>query len=316
MTAGRPPDNSPNKSIRVKAWFYYVATSLRLKHTGYALETYLEQDKVRKSDEGTIRPCKYDGYKKGLHLPRPALIDQVEILAPGSKSLINHPFWDITNPINDITELYIHLNKLRPEVRDLLFFPGTDPGKIPIRNRRDYIETVETLSKIADLDALSALIGLHHEDYLIEAFGPPALYIFYLRPLLTTFRRLIYHPPFPHIAHELFKYLTTSFFIELKNDFALGELADMDVNRAIHHSCFLISLVDDLEILKRFKTPPVSCMHIVERYMTENTLMLAIKYKSEKDWHILRNLRDIRNLTKTLRRWELKQSNLSSIPWS
>ncbi|MEW8073958.1 MAG: hypothetical protein AB2792_10010, partial [Candidatus Thiodiazotropha sp.] len=119
-----------------------------------------------------------------------------------------------------------------------------------------------------------------------------------------------------HIAHELFKYLTTSFFIELKNDFALGELADMDVNRAIHHSCFLISLVDDLEILKRFKTPPVSCMHIVERYMTESTLMLAIKYKSENDWHILRNLRDIRNLTKTLRRWELKQSNLSSIPWS
>ncbi|MCU7931134.1 MAG: hypothetical protein KZQ90_10060 [Candidatus Thiodiazotropha sp. (ex Codakia rugifera)] len=316
-TAGRPPNKSPIKPLRVKSWFYYVAARLDLKRTGYALESYLEQEKVKRNHEGTVnRPCKYDRYKKGLHIPELTLVDRVEDIVPGSKSLLNHPFWEVANPIEDIAELYVHLNKLSPEVVNLLFHPGTEPGKIPIRHRQDYITTLETLSEIADLDAFAALIGLHQEDILTNTFKSPMLHILYMKPLLTAFRKLISQPLFPDIADELFEYITTTLFSELKSETADKLITKMNISQAIDYSRFLLSIVDKLEILQKYTYPPVSCMHIINRYMTKNILAIAFANDSDKDWLAFKRLPEIKNLTKTLKRWELKQTNFSPIPWS
>ncbi|MCG7941456.1 MAG: hypothetical protein N0C88_21775 [Candidatus Thiodiazotropha lotti] len=141
------------------------------------------------------------------------------------------------------------------------------------------------------------------------------VYSFSVKPTLTAFRRLIYHPPFPDIAKELFDYLSETIFQDLKSDLSKELIASVDVSRAIKHSEFLISLVKDLDILHNFKNPPVSCMYIIERYMTNKTLTLALTLESESDLRTFKRSRDIINLTKALRRWELKQTNFSSTPW-
>lgn len=216
-TVVKPVVKGPTKSLRIMAWFYYVARKLDLKPTGYALENHLEADRVKQRSDRTInRSRKYDGYQHGKHMPKPDLVERIEISAPGSQSLIYHPFWEVAKPIEDTTELYIHLNKLKPGVRDLLFYPGTEPGKIPIRHRQDYPTTLEKLSKMADLDALTALIGLHQEDSLNSISSTPKFHVLYMKPLLTAFRRLIYYPPFPDIAHDLFEYLNTTIFYKTK----------------------------------------------------------------------------------------------------
>ncbi|MET0116427.1 MAG: hypothetical protein ABW090_03280 [Sedimenticola sp.] len=313
-TAGRPKNKNQTKPLKAKAWFYYVAARLHLKRTGYALENYLEPEKVRRNDDGTVtRPCKYDGYKKGLHIPDPDLVDEVDLIAPGSKSLLYHPFWEVANPIQDITELYIHLNKLSSGIVELLFHPGTEPGKVPQRHRKDYLATLDALSKKADLDAFTACIGLLQEANLTRE---PILHVFYMKPTLAAFRRLIYYPPFPDIAHELFEYLTNTFFTKLNGKEVDKLVSEVNVDRAIFYSHSLLSIVDDLGILRKFTFPPVSCMHIIERYMTTRAYTTFLADESDKDWVAYKKLPEIRNLTRSLRRWESKQSNFSTLPWS
>ncbi|MCG7928112.1 MAG: hypothetical protein JAY67_21540 [Candidatus Thiodiazotropha taylori] len=317
-TVGRPPDNSPTKRLRARAWFYYVAARLNLKSTGYVLERYFEEDKVKKDevDKSIKRPCKYDNYQKGLFLPSKSLIEKIELSVPGSKSLIYHPFWDVATPIDDISELYIHLNKLSTDVTELLFYPGTEHGKMPIRHHQDYLKTVEVLSRKADLDAFTALIGLLQEDIIINKNSEPNLYFFSMKQTLTAFKRIIYHPPFPDIAHELYEYLCTTFFNNLSDEKVSEWVSSMDIKESCSYSYLLISIVDELRVLKSYHFPPVSCMYLIERYMTVRAYKLANSCRVASDWSAVKRLPEIRNLTKALRRWELKQTNYSTIPWS
>ncbi|MEW8147099.1 MAG: hypothetical protein AB2788_15205, partial [Candidatus Thiodiazotropha endolucinida] len=222
----------------------------------------------------------------------------------------------VASPIYDITELYTHINKLSTDITNLLFYPGTEPGMIPVRRRQDIFKVVGILSKRADLDAFTALIGLLQEDSILNKNETPIVHFLSIKPTLTAFRRLIYHPPFPEIAHDLFDYLSDRFPQELKSDYAKDLIDRLDISLAIEHSEFLISLVERLNILQKFSRPPVSCMHIIERYMSKKTLTMALTMEIDDDLSTLKKVRDINNLTRALRRWELKQTNYSTIPWS
>ncbi|MCU7853312.1 MAG: hypothetical protein KZQ80_13990 [Candidatus Thiodiazotropha sp. (ex Monitilora ramsayi)] len=314
---GSCTDKSCIKQLKVKAWFYYVATKLDLKPTGYALEKHFDRKRIKPNDAGTIsRPCKFDKYQKGLHMPNPELIDKIEIEAQGSKSLIYHPFWDLCSPIQDLADLYLHLSKLRSEVRDLLFLPGSNPGEMPIRNRIYYEKNLRILARMADLDALSALLGVHQEDCIAEKHGMPKLHVYYLKPFMLSFRRLVSYPPFPHIAHDLFDCLYSNLLKILTSRYAKSYLGNVDVSRSIEYSRLLITIANKVEVFQGFSSPPISSMYIIERYMNKKTIMMALRCESDYDWREFKKYPDIKNMIRTLRRWEQIQTHLYTNPWS
>jgi hypothetical protein len=112
---GRPKKDVVD-TLRGVIWFNRVS-SLSSK-TAYRLEKKFSPDKFKKNIDGlTERPCQWDKYEIGKHLPSRPLQKKVEAAYPGCLHWLNLPVWDLLKhrPPND-EKLQVMMSSIKPNM--------------------------------------------------------------------------------------------------------------------------------------------------------------------------------------------------------
>lgn len=159
---------APNRDlvefVRVKFWYEGVRKRSKLS-TAYALEQHFEPESFRRrtnNDKPSYR-CKWQNYEIGLHTPQPRLLERVNSLLPGSLQELRHPLWDVLKlKPNRSTLSETFLQRLNPKVLAVLL---KQTGDMEVHFERAMVTRalIIKLKKIADLDALAALVWLLYE---------------------------------------------------------------------------------------------------------------------------------------------------------
>lgn len=159
---------APNRDlvefVRVRFWYEGVRKRSKL-NTAYALEQYFEPESFRRR-ANNYKPsyrCKWQNYEIGLHTPQPRLLERVNSLLPGSFQELCHPLWDVLKlKPNRSTLSEIFLQRLNPEVLAVLF-KHADDMEVHFERAKVTSALITKLKKIANLDALAALVWLLYE---------------------------------------------------------------------------------------------------------------------------------------------------------
>lgn len=308
-TRGRGrPRKCPTDALKVKAWFAEVADRSGLT-SAYAMECHFSAEMVMRRDGVTERPCKFDKYRRGEHLPRISLIEKIDEEFPGTKRLMYHSIWEILEcSISGVEDLHIRLGMLRPEVTSILFNPEKGSNGNPRRNDDTYAKTFNRLAEPGSLDAFTACLGLIQE---IKFMGGTENHRAYIVASVKAFFRLAYQPPFDMIAEDLFDYLKVSFFHHHNDPELANYLNSIDVHQAVISKSFIAHLIDCLNILSYHTETPPACLHIAERYLRQDVIERFWDCGGPEGWRELKRLPVIRNLTRRLRKWERDQANNS-----
>ncbi|MBK5396641.1 hypothetical protein JFU47_07945 [Pseudomonas sp. TH39(2020)] len=150
--------------VRVRFWYEGVRKRSKL-NTAYALEQHFEPESFRRraANDKPSYPCKWKKYEIGLRTPQPRLLERVNSLLPGSLQELRHPLWDVLKlKPNRSTLSEIFLQRLNPEVLVVLF-KHADDMEVPFERAKVTSAIITKLKKIANLDALAALVWLLYE---------------------------------------------------------------------------------------------------------------------------------------------------------
>lgn len=300
---GHPAKTEVNK-FRTMAWFHGVSACLG-KNSGYAFRKHFSRNKFDSSNGSNKRTRRFYNYKSGRNRPNKELIDQVDEECPGTKSIIFHPFWDVLeSPCQDIQSIYPLLQKLRPEIRQIIFHK-TRGGQTAYQRRNDgYLVPFEKLNKEGDMDALIACLGLIHE---MKYYGEDDWAILYTRPTLNVFIRAISNHPYFYLAEELSEYLNKNFL----NNQDFDEEYAIRISSKVFPSLVRLSLmrlifIDEFNLLRHYSRAPTSCLHTAESYLSEN-LIYKIKMMADKgNAKDITKLPEVKKLSRALKRWEEK----------
>lgn len=305
---GRPP-NGLIESLRGQVWVNEIQNRTG-KYGGSALERFFEPEKVVYDPEDgvTRRPCKYDKYVRRDHLPLEETVELVEAQLPGSRHCLEHPFWNVIQwPHDSIESLYSELMRLRPKIRRHLFNSFSRNQRMPLRQQESPLDTIENLKKHSDWDACTAAIGLIQEaDYL----GQHELRDMLARPAHLIFVRSFTRTIFLSIAGEIFPYLKKSFFYirdpELVPQYAQWNryLDTANVYDSILFRHFVLSVIEDLDLLKTTYMAPLSCLQIAEKYFSPTVCGMVEEFLQVGDKKSIHSIKEIQNLKRALRRWE------------
>ena len=286
---GRPRRNEI-EVLQTKAWFWAVAMRLGVT-SGYAVEKRFPT--VTSKNKDSKRSCKYDKYKRGQHSPEQDVIDRIEDDLPRTKSIYEHPLWQVaTCPCSGLDNIYHQLHRLRPELVDLIFQSAGNQRK-PER----YATIFESLGKEGDIEALTACIGLIQEA---KYYGYERLDFIYTHPTFRVFCRSISERPYSYISVEFHKHLTNNIL-----DNPIGrQLAKAVPASFVSEYGWLnearLTIIDDFDIFKGELAPPRACLHIAEKYLTASVIQRI--FEPEKNPGIYK-LPELKNLRRTLKRW-------------
>ena len=305
MRRGRPA-NGPLESLKVKLWIALVAAKVG-KKTGYGLEKHFSPETIRiATDGGTIRSCKFDKYIRGEHVPEPELVDKIEIEFPGTKAVLEHPFWVIANPsITGIEALYNELNKLRSGITKLLFFTPLDSGRMPNRTHNKWDEQINLLVKESDWDALTACIGLIQEARYLGNPPQPMQHL-YAKKTLGVFLPAISQYPFTKIADELFLYLREHFLENKKDKDWTKILNEIELDKHILTYQNMRMLIEDLQIFQTHFFTPQQCLYIADKYLKPPVIAKIFHLFYNGQFRAANNLPEVKKLKRCLRKWEKK----------
>ncbi|MFJ3372986.1 hypothetical protein [Pseudomonas sp. NPDC086251] len=159
---------APNRDLVeiVRVIFWYEGVRKRSKlNKAYALEKFFEPQsfKVRSNSDKTSYRCKWQNYEIGLHTPQCRLLKMVDLILHGSLRELHHPLWDILKlKPNRSTLSENYLQRLNPEVLAVLLKQAEDVEG-HFERARVTKTLISKLKKIANLDALAALVWLMYE---------------------------------------------------------------------------------------------------------------------------------------------------------
>lgn len=128
---GRPKKDAVDP-LRGVIWFRKL--SERSSKTAYQLEKQFSPDKFKKNIDGlTERPCQWDKYEIGKHLPSRPLQKKVEAAYPESSYWLNLPMWDLLRhrPPSD-EKLQITMSSIKPNMTKYI---GNTAEELGIRVR-------------------------------------------------------------------------------------------------------------------------------------------------------------------------------------
>lgn len=133
--------------------------------TAYALEKRLLPDGFARTVGGTLsHRNRMLHYRDGKHVPRPNLVERAEVLYPGGRALLEHPYWEILEPDHDVSTCAdAWLMRLEADVQRIIFRPRR--AAVHVRARRNAITTasLQSLEKLGTFDALAATALLMRE---------------------------------------------------------------------------------------------------------------------------------------------------------
>mgnify|MGYP007038346050 CR=1 FL=1 len=117
--------------------YWFKELSRRSKKNAYHLEKEFSQDKFKKNIDGLVdRPCQWNKYESGRHLPSLGLQEKVETVYPGSSILLNYPIWDLLKqrPPSD-ERLQVMMSNIKPNMTKYIGKPPKELG-INVRIKR------------------------------------------------------------------------------------------------------------------------------------------------------------------------------------
>lgn len=153
----------PIDQQRVQLWYAELQARAHCS-SSYAMERLLIPEGFARSGGSLSHRNRMSRYAQGKHVPRKDLVTRAEQLFPGSRALLEHPYWEIIDPQNDVQVLALDwLMRLGVEVRRILFearFAATDlaPERRPITR-----VTLRQLENRGSFEALAAVAVLLRE---------------------------------------------------------------------------------------------------------------------------------------------------------
>ncbi|MDR7299513.1 hypothetical protein J2X16_004883 [Pelomonas aquatica] len=169
---GRPKRHEVDV-LFTRLWFDGVKAKSRLR-SAYAIELTLEPDLVRQGPDGLIRPCKWDGYEAGRHVPtgKPgevSPVDLAEVQYPGTAKFFNSPLRTLLRDSTESMEWILNqLQGLPPKLRRMLFEPKVAQGLAP-KLKSFNLGLALQLANAGGFDALVASVLLMRRAELIPS---------------------------------------------------------------------------------------------------------------------------------------------------
>lgn len=149
---------------RVLLWYDWLSDHSN-GASSYALEKQLIPEGFARSTEGGLsHRNRMARYAQGKHVPRAELVGRVEQIYPGSRALLEHPYWDIIDPNSNVqADSKTWLSALGPDVHQIIFNPH--PGAVELVLRRCKVNHVmlRKLENRGTFEALAALALLVRE---------------------------------------------------------------------------------------------------------------------------------------------------------
>ncbi|MBB5360782.1 hypothetical protein HDE76_004030 [Rhodanobacter sp. ANJX3] len=164
MKQPRSPLKQTIDEQRVRMWYSWLRWCSG-EPTAYALERRLLPEGFAHTVDGALsHRNRMLHYRDGKHVPRPNLVERAEILYPGGRALLEHPYWEILDPNQDVSACAdAWLMRLAPDVQRIIFRPRR--SAIEVRARRNTLTTapLQPLEKLGTFDALAATALLMRE---------------------------------------------------------------------------------------------------------------------------------------------------------
>jgi len=149
---------------RVRLWYCWL--DFRRRTRSGSLERQLIPQGFRgKDQEGDWKHRnRMRGYRKGLHVPRPDLVEAAEALFPGSNAILNHVYWQIIDPEQGLEKHRASwLAALGPETQLALTQPTQKAIGAHYQRRSISRRILRRLENLGSLDALAATALLVRE---------------------------------------------------------------------------------------------------------------------------------------------------------
>lgn len=149
---------------RVQLWYAWLRSRSRGK-SSYALEKALIPEGFTRATGGAIsHRNRMARYAQGKHVPRDDLVERAEQVFPGSRPLLEHPYWTIIDPDVDVTaNSAAWLGALGSEVRNIVFKTRSAATELALRRRKLTRVTLRQLENRGTFEALAALALLLRE---------------------------------------------------------------------------------------------------------------------------------------------------------
>jgi hypothetical protein len=303
---GRPP-NGLTEYFRAKICSLVAAEKIGVK-TGYGLEKYFKNEIFPINQSDISRSCLYDKHMRGESVPSLKTINKQKIDVPDIERVRNHPFWEIIKPSkNSADKIQIQLNRLRPDIVKILFFNTRNTSVFKEVFKSTFTETkplFESLIIEGDWDATTACFGLIHKARLEGKTTNQTMSMYYGHGIL---RRFLSTPPFSKIAVELYEYLSENFLIYPDDHEWNQKIRTTDMEEWIDIYNLLRLVITELNILKHHNSVVPASLYLAENYLTPLFLDTAKKFRAsvvgKKE---LRKLKEVRNMTRQIQRWEQK----------
>lgn len=256
--------------------------------------------KFPRKDGSAIKPGQLDKYKRGENVPMDKTIDKYEGKSGYNldhlRRVIHHSFWDVIDePILSLDKLYPSLLRLKPNIRDLLFYSFSKKGCF--RKSGNFLEEEKYFAETSDLDSLTACIGLMHEcrlqgDFLHEYFA--------IRGSFFIFTNILVVYRFNRFAKELFDYMQPNFFYSSHNKEWSERIKDFNFEKHIWLQETLILIAEDIGLLKYYNLEEyIFFSSIYGQYINESNFPILIN-GSRADIY---KIPEIKNLAHRLDVW-------------
>lgn len=149
---------------RVQLWFQWIH---QLSHgaTYYALEKQLIGDGFGRNVEGVLsHRHRMARYAQGKHVPRSDLVERAELKFPRSKAVLEHVYWEILDPEQELTEHRSRwLAGLGPETQLVLYQSRSVASEIMVRREKTSRRLLRRLERLGSFEALAAIALLLRE---------------------------------------------------------------------------------------------------------------------------------------------------------
>jgi hypothetical protein len=159
------PLTHPVDRLRTRLWFHVIKLRSGLS-SGYAVEAFLDGDRLKKDEAKIIRPKRWSKYQKGLRVPDDRLghrnaIDQAESHFPGTAQWFRSPIWPVLRG-EKCDRFFVEkgLRQLSSEVRRVFFEDAALEQRSPVPQKPFGVESKEELFAIGSFDALVAAVLL------------------------------------------------------------------------------------------------------------------------------------------------------------
>ncbi len=161
---GRSPLRQRIDQQRVQLWFQWIQLRSR-GATYYALEKQLIGDGFGRNADGLLsHRHRMARYAQGKHVPHSDLIERAELAFPRSRALLEHVYWEIINPEQDLAAHRSRwLAGLGPETQRVLHRSGSRASEFMADREKTSRRLLRRLEHLGSFEALAAIALLLRE---------------------------------------------------------------------------------------------------------------------------------------------------------